>query len=305
VKERPLERARPALDAHIAELGLSGAADELVDTVCAPIASAIATRVDRSNRCLIVGVSGAQGTGKSTVAGLVRVLLADGFGVRTTVVSLDDYYLPKAARENLARSEHPLLGTRGVPGTHEVVALQAALRQMRDAAPGESIQLLQFSKADDDRRRATRSVEGPFDVVLFEGWCVGAHAEQDAALIEPINALERDEDPDGRFRRFVNAQLQHAYAALWAELDMLVFLAAPDIATVHVFRREQERMLQLSAAPGAAGVMNEAQLHRFIQHFERVTGHMLRDTPGYADVVARLDAQRCVTALRVAKTGDD
>jgi len=264
---------------------------------CLPIVSAIAERAGRSPRCVTVGISGAQGTGKSTLAALLGDMLANSFALRTVIVSLDDYYLPKAARLELARTVHPLLATRGVPGTHDVGALYSALRRVADAAPGESVELLQFSKADDDRRSDIRTVTGKFDVVLFEGWCIGASPERDSDLVTPINALEREHDAAGQFRSFVNTQLGQSYASLWMELDMLAFLAAPDFAAVQGFREQQERDLRRSERPDAPGLMNDQQLERFIQHFERVTRHMLRTAPSRADIVVQLDAKRHVLAV--------
>jgi D-glycerate 3-kinase len=273
-----------------------------IATECPQIAAVIAARSASAGRPVIVGIAGAQGTGKSTLAGQLLELLRDAHGLRAVVVSLDDYYLPKAQRLELSRTVHPLLVTRGVPGTHDVVALQGALQRLRQAGADEAIELLQFSKAEDDRRAESRVVNGPFDVVLFEGWCVGASAESDAELAAPVNELELRDDPDGRFRSFVDAQLAAAYAALWIELDMLVFLAAPDLETVRSFRREQEEKLRLTAAAAASGVMSDQQLERFIQHFDRVTLHMLHEMPARADLVVRLDAQRRVVALESARS---
>jgi len=290
----PQTRARAALDELLRQLDLAGAPRELVETQCLPIARVIN---ERAKQRVFAGISGAQGTGKTTVAALVHVLLCEGFGLRSLVVSLDDFYLPRAARQALAHDVHPLLATRGVPGTHDVEALHAALRQLRAGQPAE---LFQFSKAHDDRLPEMRVVRGPFDVVLFEGWCVGARACADAELRKPINALERDEDRGARFRRYVNTQLAQPYAALWAELDLLIYIAAPDLSAVHAFRSQQERRLRLSAAAGARGLMEDSQLARFIQHFERISERMLRETPSHADVVVRIDAERRTLALEVA-----
>jgi D-glycerate 3-kinase len=290
----PLTRARAALDELLRQLDLAGAPRELVESQCLPIARVISGRAQQQ---LFAGISGAQGTGKTTVAALVHVILSEGFGLRSLVVSLDDYYLPHDVRQHLAHDIHPLLATRGAPGTHDIEALHAAMRRLR---AGQPVELLQFSKAHDDRVPEKRAVRGPFDVVLFEGWCVGARACAEAELSKPINALERDEDRDKRFRRYVNAQLAQPYAALWAELDMLIYIAAPDLPTVHAFRRQQERRLQLSAAGSGRGLMDDEQLTRFIQHFERIAQRMLRDTPAHADIVLRIDAGRRTLALEVA-----
>lgn len=235
-------------------------------------------------------------------------LLVHGFDKRAVVLSLDDYYLSKAERSALAAQVHPLLSTRGVPGTHTQPELHAALKQLRVLGSGQTFALLRFDKATDDRMREKRICSGPLDLVLFEGWCVGARPESEAALVQPINELEATEDRDGAFRRFVNAQLEGPYAALWRELDMLVYLAAPDLQAVQSFRNQQEEKLRASRPPpaplqaghvghtGHAGqpmeIMDEKALRRFVQHFERVTVNMLRTTPADADAVVQLDASR-------------
>jgi D-glycerate 3-kinase len=274
-----------------------------LETLCLPIAQTI---VADTRACRLVGLSGAQGTGKSTLATLLQTLLVQGFGARTLLISLDDYYLTKAARTELAHLVHPLLVTRGVPGTHDVEALLSTLRAARRTTTDEWVELVHFDKATDERSAHTTRHEGPFDVVLLEGWCVGARPQTQDELRAPINALETNEDRDGAFRGYVNAELTGRYSAVWNELDMLIFLAAPDIPAVHAFRRQQEHALQRSAAAqplaegkARGGIMTDSQLERFIAHFERITAHMLSGTPNYADIVVQLDAQRHVEAVEI------
>jgi D-glycerate 3-kinase len=289
----PLERARPALQARMHQLGLS-AEDVILDEQCAPSARAIAERVRSGG---VAGIAGAQGSGKSTLASLVEVLLSEGYGLRTLTLSLDDYYLARADRVALSQRVHPLLITRGVPGTHDVDWLSSTLQRLRTSRDVTRLQLPTFDKALDDRVAEPRTVETPFDVVLFEGWCLGARPETDSELREPINRLETEADADGRWRRFVNDQLAQPYAQLWRSIDLLIYLAAPSMDTVHQFRTQQQDRLRASSGSDRAaqpGIMNAAQLRRFIEHFERISLRMLRDAPGYADIVLRLDAQRRV-----------
>ncbi|MET0388492.1 MAG: kinase [Polyangiales bacterium] len=266
-----------------------------------PALEALAARVTRwaaARGKLVVGIAGGQGTGKSTLATLLCTLLSEEHGLRSVVLSLDDYYLSKAERAGLAREVHPLLATRGVPGTHDAVALRRTIQQLRAAGAGEPVSLLQFSKAHDDRELTPRIVRGPFDVVLFEGWCVGARPQSDAALAVPVNTLEADEDHDAVFRRYVNTQLQTSYAGLFAELDQLVFLVpeTPGMASVHAFRAEQEQKLA-AAHSGGSALMDATQLARFIAHFERLTLHMQHTTPSHADGVLTISADRQVSVL--------
>jgi D-glycerate 3-kinase len=255
----------------------------------------------RPGRTLVVGINGAQGSGKSTLAARVQQSLERAHGRRTAVLSLDDFYLTRAQRGELACKVHPLLATRGVPGTHDVGLAQRTLERLRELRQGESLRLPRFVKAQDDRAPEGDwpACSGPLDVVLFEGWCVGTPPQAADELATPVNALEAHEDADGRWRAYVNTQLATAYAALFALLDRLVFLRAPAFEVVHGWRLEQEAG-NAAASPGAAHVMTSAALERFIAHYERLTRHALRVLPARADVVLDLDAQRRVTATRHA-----
>jgi len=197
---------------------------------------------------------------------------------------------------------HPLLRTRGVPGTHDValgIELIGALTRSGARAP---VRLPRFDKLADEPWPAERwpLFDAPADLVLFEGWCVGARAQAPQALQAPVNELEAGCDPDGRWRHYVNAQLAGPYAALFGLLDHLLLLQAPGFEVVYGWRREQEIGLAFrrQAPPPATASMSDAQLRRFIQHYERLTRHLLAEMPARADVVLELDAQRRVQAMR-------
>lgn len=263
-----------------------------------PLAAWIAGRRAAAAGALVLGVAGAQGTGKSTLAALLADRLAREFALRAAVLSLDDLYLTRAERETLARDVHPLLRTRGAPGTHDVALGLRVIDALRAAGPGERVRVPLFDKGKDDRLPPDlwREVEGPTDVLIFEGWCVGALAQDSAALPQPVNALERDEDQDGRFRAHANAQLAGPYAALFAAIDALLFLAAPDLQTSLAWRIAQERELA-ALTPGASALMSDAAIARFVQHFERISRHMLAELPARADAVLRLAADHGCASL--------
>ncbi|MBL6749586.1 MAG: kinase [Nevskia sp.] len=255
----------------------------------------------------VVGINGAQGTGKTTLAGRLREALAGRYGLCAVVLSLDDLYLPRAERERLAAQVHPLLRTRGVPGTHDVALAGTILRQLRglDAAGGP-VRIPKFVKAADDRAPASgwTEIAVPVDLVLFEGWCVGTPPQAEAQLRAPVNELEALEDADGRWRRYVNDQLAGAYARLFALVDRLLFLRAPDFASILRWRTRQEAQNVAEAAAGAApggaaiGGMDAAQLRRFVQHYERLTRHALEVLPRRADLTVELGPQHEMLALR-------
>lgn len=253
-----------------------------------PVAARIAALRARLGRSVLVGLSGPQGGGKTTGAQALRRRLADE-GLRCAVLSIDDVYLTRAERQALAARAHPLLATRGPPGTHD---LALAERTIDALLAGKSLALPRFDKGADDRAPASAWpwFEGPADVVLLEGWCVGARPQPAQALAEPVNALERGEDADGRWRTFVNAALA-AYQPLFARIDLLIQLRPPSFDVVLGWRRQQEEALR---AGGGAHAMSDAELARFVQHYERLTRWIIEDLPARADVVAQLDARRRV-----------
>ncbi|GGE05206.1 kinase [Tsuneonella deserti] len=242
----------------------------------AAVAEAIRAKVGGER--LVVGLSGAQGSGKSTMAPrLVQRLSAAG--LRAQVLALDDFYLTEAERAELARTVHPLLLTRGVPGTHDIGLLRGAIDSL---LAGREAAIPIFDKARDDRA-GWRTLDSAADVILLEGWCVGARPEPSQRLLAPVNALERDEDASGAWRDWVNQHLASDYAALFARLDLRFFLRAPEFDVVLDWRAEQERGLP-------SGGMSGREVERFIHHYERITRWMLEDEP--ADLVFDLDPAR-------------
>lgn len=257
-------------------------------------------RIHAQPGCLVLGVCGSQGSGKSTLARqLIQTL--DSRGLRCATLSLDDLYLTHAERQNLARSVHPLLATRGVPGTHDVNMGCAVIDAARRLSTGETLPFPRFNKAQDDRHpeRDWDVVEGPLDLLIFEGWCVGVGAQDSTELATAVNALERDEDADARWRRWVNQQLEQHYPALFARLNALLYLRIPGWSAVLDWRRQQEAETAAANQAQNNRLMDEAQLQRFIQHYQRLTEHALNTLPALADVVRSIDAAHRVVGQEI------
>lgn len=263
--------------------------------VAAVIGEIDAVRAATTRRPIVLGLCGAQGSGKSTLAAQVAARL-DVLGLPAAILSLDDLYLTRAERGELARSVHPLFATRGVPGTHDVALGLETIAALEHGAPAR---MPRFDKARDDRvpRADWPQAPAPCAVLLFEGWCVGARPQAVEALARPVNALEALEDPDGTWRAHANAALAGPYARLFARLDRLVLLAAPDFAVVEGWRAEQEERARRAASAGASRLMDRAALSRFVAHYERLTRHILSDMPHHADRVIRLGPAREVLGL--------
>jgi D-glycerate 3-kinase len=263
-------------------------APDLADLLARRIASTAA-------RPLVVGLTGPQGSGKSTLAAKLTPRLAAA-GLRSSVLALDDLYLPKADRLRLAAEVHPLLGTRGVPGTHDVALGLGVLASLTTA---RQTRVPSFDKGADDRRPSAEwpTFEGPVDVVVFEGWCVGARPQTPEALARPVNALERERDPHGVWRAYANAALAGRYRPLFAAVGLQALLLAPGFEAVLGWRLQQEHEMQ--AKRGAVG-QSDAEIAVFIQNYERLTGHIAAEMPARADVVVRLGPEREVVAVEGA-----
>ena len=288
------------LDGLMEREALPAAFRDTVERVVRPLTARIVRERLELARPIVLGLCGSQGSGKSTVALFLAELLgADGLS--TAVLSLDDLYLTHEARQRLARERHPLLATRGVPGTHDVALGVKVLSELAAPAPPHTFALPRFDKATDTRatRVAWPTVTAPVDVVVFEGWLVGARPQPAADLDEPLNALERDEDPGGVWRRDANTALAAAYQALFAKIDLLVLLQPPGFEQVHAWRALQEAKLaaRLTGENRAGGAMDEAALARFIQHYERLTRWILKEMPTRADVVVRLGREHEVLSV--------
>jgi D-glycerate 3-kinase len=263
-----------------------------------PIATIITEHVLRwrvPSKPLIVGVCGTQASGKSTACAQVAQHLG-GEGLNVGILSLDDLYLGRRARAELAAEVHPLFATRGPPGTHEVALGIATLDAIRQ---GEAVQLPRFDKRQDEpiAREAWPILPAGCDVLLFEGWCVGARPQDLAALAEPVNTLEREEDADGIWRRSFTGHLAGATGDLFARLDRLIYLRPPGFEIVQTWRSQQEREYQSSEADRTApAAMTDAQVARFIAHYERTTRHIIEEMPSHADLTIQLDAGRNVVS---------
>jgi len=270
----------------------------------APTAQALAVRALDADAPLVVGINGSQGSGKSTLVRFLALFLKSVSRLRCAVLSIDDLYLGQSDRLALSNRLNPLLRTRGVPGTHDVALGMQLLDQLRQAGQNSCIALPRFDKARDDALPKSEWPiwEGGVDLILFEGWCVGCTPQTPEMLSDPINALEQDEDEDARWRRYINQRLETDYRSWFEQLDVRIMLKSPSFDSVYQWRSEQESKLAEKMATqidggqsNSAGIMDAVALRRFIQHYQRLTEHMLQDLPGRSDAVLHLDTEHRIT----------
>ena len=264
----------------------------------APLARALVEHQSGAQRPILVAINGCQGSGKTTVGDYLCSALAEEHDLNAVALSLDDFYLTLAERQALASSVHPLLVTRGVPGTHDMGLLRDTLGQLLEVNRHGAVAIPRFDKAIDDRRpRADWDrMAAPVQLVLLEGWCLGARSQDDDLLTAPMNELERNEDSDGLWRGYSNNILARDFQPLYEQVDQWVMLRAPSFDCVFDWRREQEQKLAATLpADQADGLMDDAALHRFIQHYERITRYCLDELPHHVNHLFTLNEQRRVT----------
>lgn len=247
-----------------------------------------------ANKPEVMGIYGAQGSGKSTLAAYLAARFKAESGRSALVLSIDDFYLTRAEREELAKAVHPLLITRGVPGTHDVPLLLRTLDQLINFTGPLSIP--RFDKLADDRVPMDQFdlVTEPVDLVILEGWCIGVGPEPTANLLAAVNGLEAAQDETGAWRTYVNNQLREQYLSVWDRLDFLWALVAPNFEAVYGWRLEQET--KMAESRGLAP-MTPSELAHFVSHYERLTRHSIESIPKVADLSWFLDQNRTVVEI--------
>lgn len=279
-----------------------------------PLAHEIAARYRQrgGDTPLVIGVQGCQGSGKSTLARFLTKILQANCSLTSTALSIDDFYLTQSQRAELAQTVHPLLATRGVPGTHDTHLAARTIQTLKQLRPGTSCAIPRFNKATDDREPAEQwsRVDIAPQIIILEGWCVGLEAEPEASLIKPINRLEQDEDPQGIWRSWVNRALGGHYQSLFSLLDYLIVLQAPNFDCVYDWRLLQEKKLITSlaekrvhakAADKPIRTMTAKEIERFVAHYQRLTQHAFASLPAKADWILLLNSAHQITKMESRK----
>ncbi len=279
------------LQTLIAQHKLPSSYADQIERCVMPITQSVSQHVAQVNRPLLLGLQGSQGSGKSTLGRFLCLLLREEFKLNTKVCSIDDFYLSREQRQTLAKRTHPLLQTRGVPGTHDTQGMYEAFAKFKF---GKQFVLPLFDKGSDDIKPKDQwtQVDDRPDVLIFEGWCVGVPPQADEQLVHPINTLESEEDLKQVWRTFVNNALEKEYQQLFHQLDSLIVLNAPSFECVFGWRAKQEEQLieQLrKSGKSTEYTMSEQQLVRFIHHYQRLTEHALLVLPDLADYMISLN----------------
>tara|TARA_A100001011_G_scaffold353980_2_gene396023 strand:- start:524 stop:1441 length:918 start_codon:yes stop_codon:yes gene_type:complete len=253
-----------------------------------PITNNIYKNFKKKKDTLVIGLSGGQGSGKSTIAKILKLIIKLRFNLNIINFSIDDYYKTLKDRKKMSKKFNQLFLTRGVPGTHDTKLLLSHLKKFK-RGKFNRIKIPQFDKSKDDRIKKTKwkSVSKKQDIIIFEGWCIGAKAQKKNNLKKPINILEKKSDINLTWRTKVNNELKVKYNKIFKLIDLMIFLKVPSFKYVYKWRLLQEK--KLKARSKGKKTMNNIQIKKFIMFYERITRNMLKDLSKKANIVISLD----------------
>ena len=273
--------------------------EKMIKSFLIPVSFWIASKANKS-KPYFVGLAGGQGTGKTTVSSIIEIVLRKYFKLNIFKISIDDFYKTRKERISLSKKTHPFLMTRGVPGTHDINIMLNFFKKTK-RKNFRSLKLPKFDKAIDDRcdKKLWYSIKKRPDVIIFEGWCVGARAENNNTLKKHINALERKEDKKLVWRKFVNQQLKLKYKKLYAQLNCLLFLKAGSFSLLQQWRLKQEKKLRLkNKGIRNNKIMNKKDVIKFMQTYQRVTQNMLKNAPKYSSIILNLNRNHQIKSVK-------
>jgi len=253
-----------------------------------PICKKIYQDYKRNKKIRVIGLTGGQGAGKSTITQILKLILETKYNLRVVYFSIDDFYKKTSERIKMSKKIHPLFKTRGVPGTHDTSLIKKILTNlMKKNFKPLTIPL--FDKSKDDRfpKKKWQKIKKKPEIIIFEGWCVGAKPQRKKYLKKSINILEKNRDKNLIWRSRVNYELQNEYASIFNKINRLIFLRVPSFKCVYKWRLLQEKKLQLTSR--GKKIMSPTQVKSFIMYYERITKQMLVDLTKKAYAVLYLD----------------
>ena len=265
--------------------------ERMIKSFLIPLCFWINSQADKK-KPYFVGLAGGQGTGKTTTSSLIKIILSKYFNLKVFKISIDDFYKTRKERISLSKNVHPMLLTRGVPGTHDINMMLNFFKESKNKK-FKRLKLPKFNKAIDDRFRKKHwyDLKKKPDVIIFEGWCIGAKSETNNTLKKSINLMEKNKDQNQIWRKYVNDQLKTKYKKLYSQLNCLIYLKAKNFSLLQKWRLKQERKLWIKSKKNSnTKIMSKEDVLSFMQTYQRVTQNMFRYMPKYASIIINLNS---------------
>jgi len=276
--------------------------ENMIKSFLIPISQWIFKKVNKK-KTLIIGLAGGQGSGKTTVSSILSIILKKFFKLNVFVISIDDFYKTRKDRRMLSKKKHPLLMTRGVPGTHDINLMLSFFKRIK-SKKFKSLEVPRFNKAIDDRysKSLWYKIKTKPDVVIFEGWCVGARAQSSNQLKKPINFLEKVYDQETKWRIHVNNQLKTKYKKLFNQIDGLLYLKVKNFNLLRKWRLKQERKLWVKTKNKKnLKIMSSSDIINFMQSYQRITEQMFKDALKSSSIIMNLNSNHQIEKIKFKK----
>ena len=146
-----------------------------------------------------------------------------------------------------------------------------------------------FEKESDNRlkKKYWFNIKQKPEIVILEGWCVGAKPQSSSLLKKPVNTLEKYEDKDLKWRKYVNEKLKKEYKKIFEMIDHFIFMKIPNFKMVFKWRLLQENKLRKKSHVNKK-IMSYNEVKRFIMFYQRITLQMIKDLSKSASVLMLL-----------------
>ena len=276
--------------------------DRMIKSFLIPASQWISKKTNKK-KTLIIGLAGGQGSGKTTISSILSIILKKYFKLNVFIISIDDFYKTRKNRKILSKKQHPLLITRGVPGTHDIDLMLNFFKKIK-AKNFKCLEVPKFNKAIDDRYKKNLwyKIKSRPDVVIFEGWCVGAQSQNNKQLKKPVNYLEKTHDQNLLWRKYVNNQLSTGYKSLFKKMDGLLYLKAKNFSLLRDWRIKQERKLLLQTKNKKnLKIMNNEDVINFMQTYQRITQQMFKDGIKNSSIIMNLNSNHQIQSIKFKK----
>jgi len=264
---------------------------KMLKKILIPLCFWIINKNKNLSRTLFLGISGGQGSGKTTITKLLKIILSKYFKKKVCTMSIDDFYKTLDERRKLSKKKHFLLKTRGIPGTHDINFIFNFLNNLKKNFFIRT-HMPKFDKSIDDRLKKNKwqKITKKPDIIILEGWCIGAKPQMFSKLKKPVNELEKYEDKKMIWRNFANSNLKRSYKKLFSKIDEIIFLKVPNFSLITKWRLKQEKKLNLkNKLARNKKIMSHSEVLRFVMFYERITLQMFLDLPKIASVVMCLN----------------
>ena len=207
------------------KLKINNISDVFFKEIVIPLAIYL-NSLKKSEKPMLIGLTGGQGSGKTTLSEFVQLTLRKGFNKKTVGFSIDDIYKTRKERKELGKTIHPLCEVRGVPGTHNVQLGLDTIDSLYKAQSTSITSIPIFSKLMDQHlpKEDWLKYDGKPDFIFFDGWFCGARPISEIDWRPPLNKLEEEEDPNGVWSKWYNKELSDDYQTLFSKFDLLLMI---------------------------------------------------------------------------------